>query len=105
MGLIIVLRFLGCVSTSELDGVLLRFMLSWEAAQRSQGSAGRTVKKVGVSNAFINSDLPENRLVLIDPPFAADLSGLLTSRGRSTAFANLLHFGQPPGTRRWLSSP
>ena len=59
---------LGCVSTSELDGVLLRFMLSWEAAQRSQGSAGRTVEKVDVSNAFINSDLPENRLVLIDPP-------------------------------------
>ena len=46
---------LGCVSTSELDGVLLRFMLSWEAAQRSQGSAGRTVEKVDVSNAFINS--------------------------------------------------
>ena len=59
---------LGCVSTSELDGVLLRFMLSWEAAQRSQGSSGRTVEKVDVSNAFINSDLPENRLVLIDPP-------------------------------------
>ena len=59
---------LGCVSTSELDGVLLRFMLSWEDAQRTQGSAGRTVEKVDVSNAFINSDLPENRLVLIDPP-------------------------------------
>ena len=59
---------LGCVSTSELDGVLLRLMLSWEAAQRSQGSSGRTVEKVDVSNAFINSDLPENRLVLIDPP-------------------------------------
>ena len=43
-------------------------MLSWEAAQRSQGSSGRTVEKVDVSNAFINSDLPENRLVLIDPP-------------------------------------
>ena len=59
---------LGCVSTSELDGVLLRFMLSWEAAQRSQGFFGRTVEKDDVSNAFINSDLPENRLVLIDPP-------------------------------------
>ena len=59
---------LGCVSTSELDGVLLRFMLSWEAAQRSQGSTGKTVEKVDVSNAFINSDLPENRLVLIGPP-------------------------------------
>ena len=59
---------LGCVSTSELDGVLLRFMLSWEASQRSQGSSRRTVEKVDVSNAFINSDLPENRLVLIDPP-------------------------------------
>ena len=34
---------LGCVSTSELDDVLMRFMLSWEAAQRSQGSSGRTV--------------------------------------------------------------
>ena len=43
-------------------------MLSWEAAQRSQGSKGRTFEKVDVSNAFINSDLPENRLVLIDPP-------------------------------------
>ena len=43
---------LGCVSTSELDGVLLRFMLSWEAKQRSQGSSGRTFEKVDVSNAF-----------------------------------------------------
>ena len=42
---------LGCVSTSELDGALLRLMLSWEAAQRSQGSSGRTVEKVDVSNA------------------------------------------------------
>ena len=51
---------LGKVSTSELEGALLRFTLSWEAGQRYQGSKGRTVEKIDVSNAFINSDLPEN---------------------------------------------
>ena len=37
---------LGCVSTSELDGVLLRFMLSCEAAQRSQVSSGELLRKL-----------------------------------------------------------
>ena len=70
------------MSTSELDGVLLRFMLSWEAAQRSQGSSGRTVEKVDVSNAFINPDLPDNRLVLTRSSFVTDLTGLPASRHR-----------------------
>ena len=59
---------MGKVATSELDGVLLRFMLSWEVGQRSEGSKGRTVETIDVSNAFINSELTTNRLALIDPP-------------------------------------
>ena len=76
------LRFLAAFRHPSWMVVLLRFMLSWEASQRSQGSSRRTVQKVDVSNAFINSDLPENRLVLDRSSFTTDLAGILASRHR-----------------------
>ena len=63
------LEALGITTTAELDGVLLRYMLSWHAGRRgSKNMSQETVAQLDISNAFINSELPDSRLVLITPP-------------------------------------